>query len=178
MCINMINKLSLFLLSEATLKAKLLKANITQAKLNKGIRIYFYINKLDPTDYYITEIEVSNTGYFLDYVDMNEFNECVKIDDIVYYILHNLKECYETLTLKSSQYAFQIMKNEILQMLESDNNILKIRNEVLGNYNQSLLDENKVLKTKNSILEQENKSINIELPRVKAILSNIQSIAI
>ena len=186
----MIKKLSLFSLQEKTIADKLRKAGINKTTLETEPTIYFYINRLDSTDYYITLNQTTNkTNYYIDFIDSVMFNGTMEVEDIIYYILNELKERYYLSNKMYEQYQQESIKNEKLNRIEISNKHLSAMNQVLKNEKEILLIkielnksienlENEKLKRQVKKLQNEKKSNELALMELQTKLNKIQSIAV
>lgn len=187
----MIKKLSLFSLQEKTIADKLRKSGINKATLETEPTIYFCINRFDSTDYYITLNQATNrTNYYMDFVDIDMFNDSMEVEDIVYYILNGLHERYYL-----SNKIFEQFKRESIKV-EATNKYLTINNQILKNekeisvitieklkaekeiYKKLENLENEKLKRQVKILQNEKKSHKLQLMKLQSKLIQIQSIAL
>jgi hypothetical protein len=111
----MIEQLSLFELKEVSIKNKLSKFGINNKVLSQYPTIYFYINRLNTKDYFFTVNEFKDIkGYMMDELPLALYGTKLDIEDIVHYILNDLKQAYYITNSKV----------EYINLLESTNNNL------------------------------------------------------
>lgn len=198
----MIEKLSLFQLQEQTIKNKLQKAGINQTTLENDITINFYINRLDSRDYYILINQTTNKqNYFSDFIDPTMFDGLITIEDLVYYILHELKERYYLDNAKFEAYQLHVIENEKLHNVAARNEILVTTNKILTNdkeilslkieklegikklsetiqniENELLKKQLKDLQNRNSLIAKDNKELKKEKKSIELELKRLQNI--